>query len=288
LTRFKEKGTETWVQVSSAFAVSNTLLLTAGHCFEGDKRIFYITQKVIYDKESLRTIFPEGKIMVELILSGKNAVADYAILEVRKVQAKPYEIPPLIPIPIGLPLPSHDEEKVNSYFGFPFSEFSAIEEEFYKVAIADWSGVLLYCIDHLTSDRGYLVGGSGGPYVSKRGKAIAIGVENAGSTPGVLLQCRQEKNQLEEKFKDLLSQEKGKIEKENLKVQKKLNVFEDSEEEKAWIRSQLIQINEEMENMTGYADKRPLALIIAKCTKLCSFLRSRGIDTPQIDKTHRF
>jgi hypothetical protein len=123
LLQVEESGI--WIEVSSAFAVSDTLLLTAGHYFEGDKRIFYITQKVIYDKESLRTIFPEGKIMVELILSGKNAVADYAILEVRKDQAKPYELPPLVPIPIGLPLNHPEDEIVIPYF--PLSVHGILE-----------------------------------------------------------------------------------------------------------------------------------------------------------------
>jgi hypothetical protein len=148
------------------------------------------------------------------------------------------------------------------------------------MSVGMFTRVMMIYNDHFCAARGGLIGGSGGPYVNKKGKVIAIGVENIGSVTEVILRCRKVKRQLKEQVRT--------TEKEDQHLQNYLFGFVDSLEEKEWISSTLIKVTEEMEDMTKNPGEWPLGLIIAKCTQLCSFLKSRGIDAPQIDKTYCF
>lgn len=147
----------------TAVAVSETLLLTAGHCVKPN-RVYRIAHKC--SLASGAAIYTNhAKVMVVAVNADRTSDStDYAVLELSRKSPFKGSLTSLTPLPIYTGLVAK-EMYTKSYSAHECDKFNSLGKDEIGVGVHSYEKINYVSAHHLFIDHGLLSGCSGGPYV---------------------------------------------------------------------------------------------------------------------------
>jgi hypothetical protein len=258
------------VVAGTAFAVSESLLLSAFHVFEDGVR-FFITQGVTRDVLTGLVSYRGGqKHEVTVETRGSTGIEDLdcVVLSVKDCL--------LVPIPIDKTIPII-EDTVKFYFAYDAVGFNNVQKDSCQIGVNRLQTISTISDHHLHTCSGYGKGTSGGPYI-KDGKVVAIHISSSNSIPdiGVEYPSAETEEDLEESGAKEGSYAKARKRRLNLKEvdDKVASLGEDVNATKLQVR-RCIDV---LSAVSNSHEEESLGVLIVPCTDLCEFLRDKGLD----------
>ncbi len=182
------------VVAGTAFAISNTLLLSALHAFEENVQ-FFITEGITRDASTGAVSYRDKK-RYEVETRGATGIdqLDYVVLSVKNCQLTPIAIP-------------HVEDTVKFYFAFDAVGFNEFAKDSCQIGVNRLQTISSVSDHHLHTCTGYGRGTSGGPYI-KDGKVVAIHIDSNNSIPDIKMEYPTEDEAEEASVSNDVSEEK--------------------------------------------------------------------------------
>jgi hypothetical protein len=256
------------IVAGTAFAISNTLLLSALHVFEENVR-FFITKGIKRDALTGAVSYKDKK-KYEVIVQTRGATGidrlDCVVLSVKDCQLTPIAIEKEIP---------RIEDTVKFYFAFDAVGFNGSTKESCQIGVNRLQTVSSVSDHHLHTCTGYGMGTSGGPYI-KDGKVVAIHVQSNNSIPDIKMEYQTEDEAEESSVSNSVSEEiAGKKRLLVKDVDAKVALLtKDAKKEQSKIK----RCMDVLSIVSNSHEQESIGVLIVTCIELCEFLRNNGVD----------
>jgi hypothetical protein len=166
----KDEAVSSWTIIGTAFAVSETLLLSASRWFSPGNETFYITPKVV--RESSSVILPDGVMKVKLVhfrdVVEEYMKPDYGVLEVAADETNVF---PLIPLQLEVTCDPVLEDRITLCYASPFRGFSSGT---CSIILTNYVKIVCIMGESFRLEQLFVDDCAGGPCINNFGKVVAI------------------------------------------------------------------------------------------------------------------